>query len=403
MGILISDATPVQFWRPDCDTWNESSPEGLHHHKFCLPWNCDDRINIEFTDLLSDDTGLVTIPFPSLSEFENTLINLPVGTEIPWTLGAAPSVSLAAGENSYLLREAYSFVDGIRYKMTFNITNTSALVSTMSIGIYDAAFNLINSTVFSLNSAGTFNRVHDFIANDDAVYVGIIVITPTGVDITANSVSVQNPSPDEFHLSIYDEVDAEIKVLDFSSATIGNGLYGLYTLSFVPSDQGICDEEVYFKIFKSTGTPDTEVAKSDAMDIKTAHLETVLITYSNHRNFAGIYYQSLSPDQEFTIRIPAVFNKQRLPQESESLQLSSNRIISLNSQTKVQKLLSTGRMPDYMHLKILLILQHQFVYIHDQYWVKEETYERIESTTRDSLEKYTCWLTKKEYVVRNIL
>lgn len=147
------------------------------------------------------------------------------------------------------------------------------------------------------------------------------------------------------------------------------------------------------------------LGRSDCVDIKTAQAETLLIDYSNHTNYAGIEYGDQSPDPTFSIRIPAVFFETRFPQEGEDFQTSSNQIIALNSQVKEQRLLSTDRMPIYMHRKMALILNHQFLYIDGKYWIKgSENYEKKEkSNKRDSLDMYTCWLTRQDYVVRNIL
>jgi hypothetical protein len=401
MAIEISDATPVQFWAPDCATWNQQTPEGVHKYKFCQPWNCDDTIRVEFSDVLSDDTNYQEIDFPSLSTW---LGQTGSGSLVDWSVGATPSVNLGAGppipKNSEILYSPYSFVEGKGYKMV--ITFTTNDVAGIRMSTYDSSFNIIQSSLANIVLSPT-TLEFEFTATADAVYFGVqILISEATVSITERHFYAT--IPDEYYLIVYDEDSLEVGLLEFSATSINSGVNGLYSLSFVPEDLGICDEEIYLKIFKSTGTPDVEVAMSDGLDIKTAHSETVLLTYSNHTNFAGIYYQSVSPDQEFYIRIPATFFRQRMPQERESLQLSSNRVINLFGQTKIQKFLETGRMPFYMHLKVGLILQHQIILINDQYWVAEENYESIEpADKRDSLERYTIWLTQKQYVVRNIL
>jgi hypothetical protein len=48
--ITFSDALPIQFWTPDCDTYNESEFEGVFPRCFCQPFECTDTITIQFKD-----------------------------------------------------------------------------------------------------------------------------------------------------------------------------------------------------------------------------------------------------------------------------------------------------------------------------------------------------------------
>lgn len=151
--------------------------------------------------------------------------------------------------------------------------------------------------------------------------------------------------------------------------------------------------------------PDVELLDSDCLDIKTTHSESLLMEYSNHSNYAGIKYGNITPDPSFSLRIPAIFFETRFPQEGEDIELSGSQIIALNSELKEQRLLSTDRMPTYMHRKVALVLSHQFLYIDGTYWIKgSETYEKKEkSNKRDSLDMYSCWLTRQDFIARNIL
>jgi len=178
-------------------------------------------------------------------------------------------------------------------------------------------------------------------------------------------------------------------------------------------------DNMYIQFFRNAGSNDYIAAfssfdisseadklyKSDCIDIKELHAESLLIDYSNHSNYAGIEYGEITPDPSYSIRIPAVFFQTRFPQEGEDAELSNSQIIALNSLVKEQRLLSTGRMPIYMHRKMVLVLNHQFIYIDGQYWEKgTEAYELKEkSNKRDSFDMYTCWLTRQNFVARNIL
>jgi hypothetical protein len=145
------------------------------------------------------------------------------------------------------------------------------------------------------------------------------------------------------------------------------------------------------------------MAKSDCVNIKEGHDETVLITYSNNRPFDSLSSSVGTPDHAFNLRIPAVFFKERFPEESEVIQLSNSRSIQLNAQVKAQRMLNVGPMTFYMHRKAKLALSFGTVTIDGQDWVKEEAYEVSETKRTHPLSKAQCWLTEKDTIYRNVL
>lgn len=199
---------------------------------------------------------------------------------------------------------------------------------------------------------------------------------------------------DAILLKIYDDEDGLLQTIALTN-TIGT----VYTTTFAPSTYNILDEQIRLKIFRGAN----ELFKSDCLNVKQEWDETLLITYSNARNFASLNYSNVSPDPEFYIRIPAVFNEERFPEEDEVLELSNSQAVQLNSQVKAQRELSIGPMPFYMHRKLKLILKHQFVEIAGQSWVKEEEYEMKAGNKRNLLRQASCWLTEKDYIIRNVL
>jgi hypothetical protein len=176
----------------------------------------------------------------------------------------------------------------------------------------------------------------------------------------------------------------------------------IYDVSFIPGELGICDQQVQMVIVKNT-TPDEDVARTDALDIKDTQDETVLIKYSNHRNYAGLNYSDISPDPEFNLRIPAIFIQDDFPQTDEVLQLSNSRMIQLNSEITSKWLLQVKQVPMYMHKKILIALTHQYVSINGLSVVKNDAYEILKGNPRYPLKQATCLLTEKEDIQRNIL
>jgi hypothetical protein len=206
--------------------------------------------------------------------------------------------------------------------------------------------------------------------------------------------------PDEYSLIVIDEDNNELMSIPFDYQFDGTNY--VFYLTLIPSDQtpDLCNRLIKLEIFNET-TATTE-AKSDALDIQDSHSDTVLINYYNHRNFAGLIYQSTSPDFEFNIRIPAIFYHQRFPEEDETMVLSSS-LVSLNGEIKKQKLLDIAYVPYYFHEKIKLVLKHQFVTIENKQWVKQEPYEISEGDRRWPVKKAKCWINQKDFVHRNVL
>lgn len=394
--MTFSDAIPVQFWLVDCETYNEEERYGLNSRCFCAPWECDDEIKIQFQDdndqnfslLIYDDedslldeieieetsAGVYLVAFtPSdnTPDFCDKNIQLKIrrnagmqgfalpdfdewvndgGAGSPWTLGSNPSFVISGSANTEFLIVDFAFIEGLEYSLRLNYTATSnTLASQLDIYVLDSSNNI-------LFDAGTIYIITSGSNSTDAV------------EFTATAASTR--------------IGIRIDGAAFDSSTV--------TLNSVSALSQVGTDEV--------------VAKSDCLSVKAEQVGTVLISYSNYRNYAGIINNNGSPDLTFYLRIPAVFNEERFPETDEVHQLSNNRFISLNSQVKKQRLLETDQMPNYMHLKIKEVLKHQFVTIEDKDYVKEEPYEQVENANkRWPMRRYTCWLTEKEYVVRNIL
>lgn len=216
------------------------------------------------------------------------------------------------------------------------------------------------------------------------------------------SVTVDSSPPvsDDYSISIRDENENELLNVPLDVIEVDDRF--VYSASIVPSEVSpdLCDRLVQFVITNNTTV--TTIAKSDCLDIRESHENTILATYYNHRNFAGLVYQNASPQPEFKLRIPAIFYHQRFPEEDEVMELSSS-LISLNSDIKRQRLLDVDYAPYYFHEKIKLILKHQFVTIYNKEWVKEEIYEITEGDRRWPIKKAKCWISEKEFVHRNVL
>lgn len=206
--------------------------------------------------------------------------------------------------------------------------------------------------------------------------------------------------PDDYVISVRDESGNEL--LSLPMDVVDTGTKFVYNLSITPSELSpeICNEIIQF--VARNETTGTDIAQSDCQDIQTAHKNTVLVNYRNHRNIFGLIYADLSPDVDFNIRIPAVFYHQKFPKEEETMSLSTS-LVSLNSVVRRQRFLDVDYVPYYFHEKIQLILAHQFVNIYNREWVTQEEYEVVEGDRRWPVKKGKCWISEKEFVQRNVL
>lgn len=253
-------------------------------------------------------------------------------------------IQVTPGTDWFAYEKAYATGDIVRFVGTFQFTNSSNFYAFRIDGLDDD-----NSVVFSID--------------------------PTGEGIVQGG--------DTYSFDYQYTINAPIAKIAIrcSMAPPGDGSGFVYVHKFI-----------------ATG----EIAYTDCLDVTTAPGCTVLIEYSNSRNFAGITYENQSPDISFSIRVPAVFIHERFPEEDEPIELP-NSLLTLNSTMKAQRLLDTAYMPYYMHRKIQLILMHQFLTIEEQSWVKQDPYEVQEGDRRWPLKKAKCYLSEKNFVQRNIL
>lgn len=401
-SVTYSDAQPIQFWPVNCDTFNEEEVDGVFRKCFCQPFECDDEVTVQVLD-----TEDVSYYLSIIDEDEQEITQLPlIETQLPpsaaslpalssgvniagsgpdWTTGANPSVIVTqvgtGSEVSDVWANSYSFIAGNTYIFTFDVdydfTSGLILQGFIRFVLLDSSNNIL-STISSPDlgaSSGTYIGPVSFVAPSGAVKYGFSVrITTIGtgtgvVDIDAIS-AVINPK-------------------------------WRHDVTFTWENLGICNQKVQAKIFRDS-TPDVEVLKSDCIHIKTHWDETVLINYYNQRNFAGLVDPSGTPSIDFNLRVPAVFSQERFPKESETIDLSNSRSVQLFSQLKSQKLLETGSIPFYMHKKLNLVLQHQFVTIKNKSWILD-SYDIQDSSKRWPLRRALSWLTEKDFVVRNVL
>lgn len=404
-AMQISDALPVQFWFSECQTFNEYQAPGVYHKCFFAPWECEDEIFVQFKDdpsqnysleiygdqqnflgsiefeepyvgvyearlniaedspdvcdqliylQIKKDQGTQGITIPVLSDWDTTTLS---GNE-DWTTGSAPTITLNGtvfpGVTSEFLFVPLVLIEGLEY--TFNVNYTKVVnipasnPRTLIFSLLDDSFNVLASETETTPTSGE-------LAIDPGPRVATFVFTaPAGTTQIA------------------------LRINEGSNTT--------YTINQVTGT----------RVFGSSYA----VARTDLLNIQREHDDTILLTYSNHRNFAGLVYSGTSPQTEFQIRIPAIFFHQRFPEEDEVTELSTE-LLTLNGTVRKQRQLTTDFLPYYFHEKLKLILKHQSLSIFNREWVKQEAYEIVEGQKRYPLKVANCWLSEKDFVHRNVL
>lgn len=392
--MTLSDALPVQFWLNGEETYNEKIVDGAHRFCFCSPWKCTDEIKLQFEDssgseytlaVLNTDSQIIKeLQFDRSGNIYSTTLNPNVSPEI-----CDEEVSLEIQTTTQLLSD-HNFLNGswvnrggggvdwtesggFASSTLTNVSQNVTKIFTLSAAFENKTYSI--DWIFEVTSkTGTSSlsfRVHALDAGDNIISTTTVqgLISSTGVYTGTSNIDFTGAS--------------KIGISAIATGTT-------FTWAF-RSD--------YIKVFDDTST----VAFSDCLSVRNEQKETILIEYSNHRDFADLSNLNVSPDPTYYLRIPATFFKQRFPQESEVIELSNSRSVQLNAQVKAQKLLSIGPMPPYMHRKVILALSHQFVTIDGKDWVKQETYELVDSSRNSPLNQARIWLTEKDYIKRNIL
>lgn len=400
--MTVSDASPVQFWVDTADTYNEQEVAGVHHACWQQPWNCDDEIVIPISAQSDPDQYYLTIYNDEgdvIDEFEFEDI----------------------GDNYFQASFIPDSVGVCEEKIQLKIT-------TASVTVYDDEFesDLDGWTNIGAGELWTYSSAY---GGSAVVSMGTGLVSRA---LRKSSVSLAT----EIHriyfyfyvAQIGDSISFTARIRDsgaveLDSATIVSGVtavgnyYGYIEVSaadaantdmidFVVNDTSSGNQPIVYltrvKVVDMSDSSREVVYKSDSLDIKEFHDATKKITYTNQKNFAAIKYSEVSPDVSFYIRVPMRFFHERFPETDEAMELTSS-VITTSAQLKEQKLMEVIHAPYYFHRKIQLILKHQSVKIDSSYWKKEEAYEIGDGRKNWPLKTATCYLTRENSLVRNII
>lgn len=404
--VTISDGNPIQFWVNGIETFNEKDIPGVFSKCFCQPFQCDDIIRTQFKGtigvqywlgILSEENGLHLLFFtetvPGIFDLSFIPSSIAVCDEHV-TLLIFNGVNLT----DYLL-EPVSWSDGIGGPGVggFDTKNSTQFIETALLSSeHKQAYQSISVNTDETVTINYVVNIPFAIPANNSIIIRFVL-----TDISGNELSIENINSYNtvFTSSGSYSISAVFKLTDSISATRlylkadhpqGSSTGILVSVAINAGDVVVIHESL-------------SEAKSDCINITSEIDETILINYSNHRNYAGLNYSDISPDPNFNLRVPAIFFEPSFPQEQEVIELSDSKNLQLNAELKQKRLLQVKQAPVYFHKKVIIALSHQFVYIDGQYWVKNDSYDIVSGNKRNPLRQATCYLTERDTIDRNVL
>lgn len=393
-NVIISDASPIQFWLVDCDTYNEKEVCGVHPKCWCHPWNCDEDLVVQFKD---SPNGIFSLMFTTedsidyvVGEFEENILS---DSESVYNITYSPSGSPDScyGKVQFKIIEEQlaqpllnnSFDDGLDNWLqestgdtwevfspgTIQAINVSKLIYQRA-PLQDASYNLTVVGSFTSVSFGTINLIYTIRDKNGNTIISGTVKTSATIGVWTQVITFNGSGAYEIGLRATGTFLGQTNLRSVTLSTDSTVLLGF--------------------------------AKSDCIDIQDSHDCTLAIEYSNNRNFSGLIYETASPELTFKTRVPAIFFHDKFPEEDEAMELTTG-IQKTSGFLKSQRLFETDYMPYYMHKKLKLIFMHQTILIDNLYWLKEEAYEIADGDRRWPVKKGKVFLTSRDDVNRATL
>lgn len=403
MAITISAGLPVHVWRDGEVSHNQSTPDGIDVDKFCIPYKCTDRIPFQITDT-DDVTYYLSILDKDGIELERlTFTKTMIATGvfaydiafIPEDLGICDELisaeiyksttTSAEYDASNFFEEASN--DTSIGTVPWDLDDNDPAEIFFGSGPFpgtignrlDLPFNALGGMVVDYEieiSTGSGLRSYDVIFES---FNGVTLLGSTTITITAPNGSTANHNGSVVVPATGPSDALKIRVVHaqetFSAVVLTN---------IVIASQA-------------------RVGYTDGIDVATEQPETVLLTYTNGRNYAGLKYGHLSPEVYFQLRLPAIFYQDRTVDTSKTTDLSSGEIIDTSSEIKFDKLLELGHIPNHLHRTIVIALSHTYKDIDGLAVTKTNGYEKAEGRKTFSSKTAKIWLTERDTVIRNVI
>lgn len=397
--MTVSNALPIQFWPQDEQTYNEKQVCGISEFCWCQMIQLDDTVTLYIDD---DEPTQKTVAF--FNEDDEIIYN----------------TSFDSNGYASFVPEEQTLTEGVYKAVIYDNTDPLLITVKEPTEWTDEVGTITKNDGDNTLSTGAIGFVTRRVRMPAAVPDGTTFNFTYLVTISGTWTGTVEMGP-----FITDAAGLSKGTAPSTLLFTGNVANEFHNASFTPTSDGFSSDPMAFLKFTIFG-PDTSgtatititifpgqllyldpdevgLYKSDCLDIREEHECTGLITYSNHKDFAGIVYEGISPTPEFQIRVPMVFFHESYPQEEEVHPLSDDTWLRLSSRMERKKLLDLGYMPYYMHKKIQLILMHDNIEIDGEQWKKRDSYNIEEGDKRYPKPKANVLLTDKNFIKRNVI
>jgi hypothetical protein len=439
--IMLSEALPIEFWPIEGQTFNEKVNAYVDSQCFTQEFKCSDNVKLQLVQhpldyskpvvlksidkngALIQSTNFIKTIFESGSPIKidnKDITSNPIGTSffnfdgsnrstaLPFDFNSPKGliINYLAGTNTqaskYLaikrtdVNASLGWPPGT-YSIRIKASNSSTLNAGNGDPIIFSFFGMDNSSVqTSLGSVSTPSTLP--FSGFTQSFIDVTFTTTIYWQYLALSITRAGGGGTFILRSNIDSIEI---------TSVNKDLYSSNDLTFTASSLAIpiCDDSVKFVIsvdgidkFKS------DYIKFSSLIAYNQGYGTLLIAYKSQNNFAGINYPN--DGGYFYLRIPCRFFEQRNNRKQSSLELSNSKVINTSVIMKLQQLITTTLLPDYMHNKIELAIAHAVrgsLLIDGYEWSVEETYERNKQHQKSPMQMAKVWLTRKNHLVRNII
>lgn len=204
-------------------------------------------------------------------------------------------------------------------------------------------------------------------------------------------------------------IDVAINTIEIADYPLDYS-YTVHSKQFIPSDNGMCDKKVQFKIFDGNDPEsDNELFHSDSIDFVSVWANgpnsgRVVVQFKSIQNYAGLHYTSGSP--YFNLEVDGRFRKERQNSTVKEVETTEN-IINTAAVLRTQKKLEINDQAPYMHRKVLMALSHAAsgsVLIGGvEYSIGEAYAESEDAPNSYPLSPAEIWLTEKNSLLHNVI
>lgn len=366
----VPDISPIQFWKYLAQTFNERNIKGIDKKFYYeligseqilkIPYYNDDNSEVVLHMFGADGELIAIFPFARVSDYHFiATVNF---AEYPELVDTKVSFLISKGHyNSGFLTET---LDPVWEVLAGDPTLTRYTATTNGAFHYASLvyhLPVVFPTDVAVGESVTFRMKMSVAGAGGAAFFNAILIDmglPGGNDVSDGGFAADSliDGAYDFTFALTRAVNNTTGVETGIRLEFG-GAAGISVLDIAPS--------IYFS------SADGYTDKSDCCDVLEDYEPSVLIKYTNKKNYDGVDFETNS--DYFTILLrDSYFYKEVITDEEEDHKTSIGTVEELRSEITLQRELNMyGFAPDHMHRKRRKILQLNTIAIDGLKWRKQ--------------------------------